>query len=196
MKRLAIVTGALLVLAAAPGGRAENVRRVIPENRPYIVEIGEPQPIDVGRLNREMTRNTDLREFILYFGYPDIAEVQEIRPEAPWEPYEVRVYYLRQDLQAAFGNAYFAPGIQAYGIVKYEGPLRAEDLTRLASAPRLCAAGGPKSDAMARVMSAADRAAQAAERAEADSAAAAKSAERAASTVERMEASFVNNLRK
>jgi len=99
----------------------DDVRRVTPPNRPYIVEIGDPQPIGPRALQKEEKINSDLRRYIDFYGWPDYAEIQEIEPNIPWDAYEVRCFYLRRDREIAFGRAYISPVVTDLGIIKYQG---------------------------------------------------------------------------
>ena len=190
MKSIAIVVAAGLVAVSVAGVSAEESQLAWPEHRPYITEVGKSQPIDQRRLQREMAINQDLRKHIDDYGYPEAAEIQEIVPDWPWAAYEVRLYYLRYDQELAYGQTLAAPSIE-YGLEKYSGPIRPEDRRRLASRVPL-----GDNDVYARVAAAAERAARAAERAEADSRSAAQAAERTESVIGKMEVDFHRQLRK
>src|SRR5512143_860144 len=95
--RLLSVLGLSSLACAAPA-MADGVRRVTPERRPYITEIGAPFEIDAAQLERESGRISDLAVYLAAYGQPDYAEVQAIRPQWPWEAYEVRAYYLDSDV--------------------------------------------------------------------------------------------------
>ncbi|HUI24730.1 MAG TPA: hypothetical protein VL403_01500 [Candidatus Kryptonia bacterium] len=120
-KRLAVATALSLVPSVAMAIAYDDVRRVTPANRPYIVEIGEPQPLGPRALQRETRHNTDLREYLDFYGWPDYAEIQEIEPNFPWDAYEVRLYYLKRDREIAFGGAFIAPQVSDLGLIKYQG---------------------------------------------------------------------------
>jgi len=183
---------AIVVLVAAAGlaQGAGELRRETPARRPYIVEIGDPRLLTRDQLQREMRINSDLRDYIGYYGYPEAAEIQEIVPDTPWDAYEVRLYYLRRGLEVAFGRAFVGPTVSDFGVLKHLGPITDADRERLAGRAVLGA------DAYARAASAAERAERAAERAAADSRAAARAAERAAAATERMEREFQEAVRK
>ncbi|GIW41621.1 MAG: hypothetical protein KatS3mg076_2198 [Candidatus Binatia bacterium] len=180
-----------VVLVVASSAEASELRRETPESRPYIVEIGEPEPIDEGRLAEEVQRNSDLRDYVRFYGYPDYAEVQEILPDPPWAPYEVRLHYLDRDETLAFGRVYVSPDITDFGLLKYRGALSDADRERLARSRRPF-----EGDALSRALAAAERAARAAEEAESRSLAAQRAADRAARAAESMEHEFLKELRK
>jgi hypothetical protein len=122
---LAVLWVLVPVVASAIG---PEVRRVTPPTRPYIVEIGDPLPIGQRGLQDERKVNTDLNLYLQQYGWPDYAERQEIAPDYPWYPYEVRLYYLDVDREIAFGRAHIAPTVKNLGAVKYLG--RMEPATR------------------------------------------------------------------
>jgi hypothetical protein len=186
-----------------------DVRREVPARRPYITEIGEPYAIDKARLKREAARIDALAESLAELGDPDYAEIQEIRPEWPWDSYEVRIYYLRPNLELDFGRARTLDA--AYpnlGIVKFQGGIpvskRVEIESRLAPAaepapppaqpaeavPAPPAVSEPRRPSLeelaARVEAAAERAAIAAEQAVERSQAAERAAERTTNVVDRL----------
>ncbi len=179
----AIVAIVMVAVVSGFARGAGELRRETPARRPYIVEIGDPRPLTKAQLEREMRLNSDLRDYIGYYGFPEV-------PDAPWDAYEVRLYYLRRRQEVAFGRAFVAPTVTDFGVLKYLGPITDADRERLA---RRAAIG---EDAYARAASAAERAERAAERAAADSRAAARAAERAAAAAERMEREFYEGVRK
>jgi len=121
---LVMFAAATVCTAAVPGGTRGDVRRETPPNRPYIVEVGEPSEITMPAVEREATRNiSDLRESLNVYGLPDYAETQEIEPEWPWQAYEVRLYYLRRNLEADFGHVYLSPAMANFGVLKSRGEI-------------------------------------------------------------------------
>lgn len=125
---------AIAVVAAAGGQqvRADEVRSA--PDRPDIIDVGSPILITRAMLAAEMRRNTDLRDWVRLYGAPDYAEVQEIQIEPPFAPYEVRLYYVRQNAYLAFGRVHVAPNVYDYGVRKYGGPINAGVLDRLLTA--------------------------------------------------------------
>ena len=85
-----------LALVVGNVGWAE-VRRERPEERPYIVEIGDPYAISLHAVRRQAGRISEMAEYLGQYGEPDYAEIQEVQPDWPWESYEVRLYYLRRE---------------------------------------------------------------------------------------------------
>ncbi len=213
MKRLVAIMWLALVPAAALAIGPE-VRRVTPPNRPYIIEIGQPKAIGSRALDQERKRDSDLRYYMEYYGWPDYAEVQEIEPDIPWEDYEVHIYYLDRNLEIAFGRAIVSPGVQDLGVLKYQGYMEPETRDRIvalvtpARSPEVqpvefrrpepeapmeakpVAAAAPVSDSIEaivlRMEAAAERASVAADQAAAASEAATRSADRAANIMEKM----------
>lgn len=194
-------------LAASTVAQAD-VRREVPARRPYILEVGEPYPISKAALRREAQRNEELRTALERLGEPDYAEIQELRPEWPWQPYEVRLYYLRWNLELDFGRAITIEG--AYpdlGVLKFQGGIpmskRVEIEARLAPPPEAPPPAEPLQEEpsaappaaehrptleelAARVEAAAERAAIAAEQAVERSQAAERAADRTVTVVDRL----------
>ncbi len=201
-----IIATACLTLISVALETAADVRRETPARRPYITEIGEPSPISRATLEREAARMEELRLFLDQYGYPDYAEVQEIRPEWPWDSYEVRLYYLRRNMEVDFGRALTLP--ESYpnlGLVKFSGGIPASKRLEIELAlnpPETVAAPSVSTerraetttqpqrpsleDLVARVEAAADRAAAAAEDAVRQSEAAERAANRTVEIVDRL----------
>ncbi len=128
----AIVAGAAL-LALGWGGRAQAQSHPA-VNRPEIREVGDPILISRRTLAREMTRNSDLRDWVRLYGVPDYAEVQELEIDEPFAPYEVRLYYIKGNSYLAFGRVHVAPTLYDYGVRKYIGHIDPSELDRLLTA--------------------------------------------------------------
>lgn len=103
-------------------------------NRPEIIEVGDPVLISRRTLAAEMTRNSDLRDWVRLYGTPEYAEVQEIEIEPPFAPYEVRLYYVRGNAYIAFGRVHVAPSLYDYGVRKFIGKIDPSELDRLLTA--------------------------------------------------------------
>ncbi len=117
-----LVIAVFLMLAPAVAlAIGPEVERVTPANRPYIVEVGGPRPLSSAGLGREVKLDSDLAEYLDHYGWPDYAELQEIEPNPPWASYEVRIYYLKRNVELAFGRAFIAPSVTNLGVVKYSG---------------------------------------------------------------------------
>lgn len=190
----------LLVLIIA-GQASGDVRRERPLRRPYIVEIGEPYRISRATIDAESAKIDELRIYLDHYGYPDYAEIQEIRPEWPWESYEVRLYYLRRNQEIDFGHVLSVESAAAdLGVLKFQGGIPASKRLQIETAlesappqPSAPSAAAPASPApsslstlVARVEAAAERAAQAAERAVEQSEAAERAANRTANVVDKL----------
>jgi hypothetical protein len=194
-KRLSLVV--IMVLASAGVGQASELRT--PSYRPYITEVGPPRTLSLEQFEHEVQANSDLRSWVKDYGYPDVAETQEVVPEYGWSDYEVRAYYFDRDQELAFGRIALFPQVvgqsmvDRYGLVKYQGRIQPENRKRVLAAARLCPSGGTSLD---RILAAADRATRAAEVAEKESMRALQAAERAEAVVSRMEAGFQKGLRK
>jgi len=102
--------------------------------RPGIVDLDEPVLIDRDALRREMRLNTDLSHYIDLYGWPDYAEIQEVELQEPFAPYEVRLYYLKQNHYLAYGRVFIAPSVSDFGMRKFEGPIPPAALNRLLTA--------------------------------------------------------------
>jgi hypothetical protein len=190
---------------------AADVRRERPDRRPYIVEIDHPYEISVERVAEEAKKLSDMAMYIEYYGYPEYAEIQEIRPSWPWDTYEVRLFYVRRNIEVDFGRVVFSPAAPNYGVLKYRGEIPPEKLRRIelilearktpppataetAAAPVVPVAAeepqerGLTEALVARIEAAAERASQAADRAVEHSDAANRAADRAVDLVDNMEA--------
>jgi hypothetical protein len=205
---LAVLAAVTLLTTTVPARAPGDVRRETTERRPYIVEIGEPYSITMRAVLHEAANINGLQEYIREYGYPDYAEVQEIAPEWPWESYEVRLYYLRRNLETDFGHVFLSSAMPNYGVLKYQGDIPAAkrheiDLVLQArqtppppaavaetppapSAPEEHDTGGLTEAVVARIEAAAERATRAADRAAEQSEAAARAADRTVNIVEKM----------
>jgi len=192
-----------------------DVRRERTVRRPYIVEVGEPYSITMATVRHEAVGMSELGEYLHEYGYPDFAEVQEIEPEWPWETYEVRLYYLRRNLETDFGHVMLSAAMPNLGVLKYVGDIAAEKrhqievilqarltppplpppVVEVAVAPATHAevaavekpsSGGLTEALVARIEAAAERAAQAADRAAEQSEAAVRAADLTVSIVEKI----------
>jgi len=206
-KYLAMMAALVLAPAAAMAIGPE-VERVTPANRPYIVEVGGPRPLSSRGLDREMKLDSDLEAYLRHYGWPDYAEVQEIEPNPPWAAYEVRVYYLKRNIELAFGRAFVSPSVSNLGVVKYQGLMdqaTRDRIVALATPPQTFAqerapveikpvaapvpAAAPDDEIEAlvrRVETAADRASAAADRAAEASQAATTAADRTTTILEKV----------
>jgi len=215
-KGLLIVAATIGFALTAPRRAPGDVRRETPDRRPYIVEIGEPYGITMRAVSREAAHITALREYLSEYGYPDYAEVQEIRPEWPWESYEVRLYYIRRNLETDFGHVFVSAAMPHFGVMKFLGDITPEKRHEIevilesretqpppAPAPAAVMApaepapapaveqheqssGGLNETLVARIEAAADRAAVAADRAAESSEAAKQAADRAVAIVDQL----------
>ena len=133
MRRGAVLVAgaALLGLGWAGSAWAEGRPAV---NRPEILEVGDPILISRSTLSAEMTRNSDLRDWVRLYGPPDYAEVQELEIDPPFAPYEVRLYYVKGNSYLAFGRVHVAPSLYDYGVRKYIGKIDPAELDRLLTA--------------------------------------------------------------
>lgn len=131
-RRFAAVSVLLAGVAAGSLVARAELRPAV--ERPEIIEIGDPVIVSHQAVDREMSRNVELRNYIDLYGWPDYAEIQEVQIQEPFAPYEVRLYYLRRDRYLAFGRVHVAPSVYDYGVRKYEGPIRPETLDRLLTA--------------------------------------------------------------
>jgi hypothetical protein len=190
---------AVALSAAASGTALGEVRRERLARRPYITEIGQPYALNAGALNQEIVRISDLRTYVSRYGYPDYAEIQQIAPDWPWKPYEVRLYYLDRDVEAVFGGVNLSPATPNFGVMKFHDnmtPQKRHEVelvlqSGIGPAARPPSAASAPADRMAvlaaRVEAAAERAVQAADRAVMESEAAARAADRTVATVQKME---------
>jgi hypothetical protein len=112
--------------------QADELRPAV--DRPEILEVGDPLLITRRLLRLEMRRNVELRDWVQLYGAPDYSEVQEIQIDPPWAPYEVRLYYLKQNAYLAFGRVNVAPNVYDYGVRKYFGRINPAVIDRLLTA--------------------------------------------------------------
>ncbi len=203
---------AALLISTAPANAVGTVRREKTARRPYIIEVGEPYAISMESLKAEAQNLSELRDYLKDYGYPDYAEIQEIEPQWPWDVTEVRVYYLRRNLEADFGHVILSGAIPNLGVTAFIGEIPPEKAHQIevilqarqaptapapvvaAPAPAMAPAPQPSSGLfsealVARIEAAAERAAQAADRAVAESDAAINAADRTENIVTRLEQS-------
>ena len=133
MRRGAVLVAGAALLALGWVGSAEAQGRPA-VNRPEILEVGDPILISRRTLAAEMTRNSDLRDWVRLYGVPDYAEVQELEIDPPFAPYEVRLYYVKGNAYLAFGRVHVAPSLYDYGVRKYIGKIDPAELDRLLTA--------------------------------------------------------------
>lgn len=187
-----------MVLLSATGAKAEQLRT--PDYRPYITEVGPPRTINRVRLDKEMQLNSDLASWIRDYGYPDVAEVQDVVPQYGWSDYEIRIFYIDRNQELAFGRVSFFPFIRDrsfvdnYGLIKFQGPLQSENRGRVLASARIGC--GNEDNSLDRILAAAERSERAATMAEKAALRAMQSAERAEAAVNRMEVGFTQSLRK
>jgi hypothetical protein len=211
-RRSAVLTATLLLTLAGAGAAFGDVRRETTERRPYIVEIGDPYAISPATLRREAQAISALREHLELYGYPDYAEIQEILPDWPWTAYEVRLFYMRRNLEADYGHVNMSSAAQNFGLLKFVGDIPAdkrhqieETLQSQSTAPAGAAVamaappsagaqrtgaprrGGISEALVARIEAAAERAEQAADRAVQESDAAVRAADHTVNIVDKME---------
>lgn len=197
---------ALLLATFSINTAGAEVRRERPTRRPYIIEIGEPYSITNTTLRAEASKNSELRDYLNLHGRPDFAEIQEVAPDWPWETYEVRVYYLRRNVQADFGTVPFSPAAPSFGVMKFQGGIPASKRHEIELAlqpeegkPAVSMAtdepvvtSPPAAEPtsieaiVARMEAAAERAAQAADKAAEQSAAAERAAMRTVAVVDKL----------
>ncbi len=133
MRRIIALSAIVFGLAAVGDAQAQLARQATDE-RPNIIDVGDPVLISRETLSDEMSLNTDLRDWIRLYGPPDYAEMQEIEIDTPFAPYEVRLYYLKGNVSLAFGRVHIAPSLYDYGVRKFIGRIRQQDLDRLLTA--------------------------------------------------------------
>ena len=207
-KGLLVLTTVVLLSVLHSGAAFGDVRRERTARRPYIVEIGQPYAINAHRLQYEIDHISQLNEYVAKYGYPDYAEIQETSPEWPWEAYETRLYYLQRNLETDFSPVLLSPAAPNFGVLKFRGDITPEKRHEIelilqarekpavpppvAAAPPAVAAQPPTDHGLtealvARIEAAAERAAQAADRATAESEAAIRAADRTTNIVETLE---------
>jgi len=120
--RLLIGSAVLASMLTAQGVHGD-VRRTTTQRRPYIVELGEPYSIGLNTLDEEARKNSDMRAYLNRYGWPDYAEIQEVMPEWPWESYEVRMFYLRRNLEVDFSHVVVSRALTDYGLLRYQGSI-------------------------------------------------------------------------
>jgi hypothetical protein len=194
-----VVVAAAVFASALPANAVGNVRREVPSRRPYIVEVGEPYAISPPTLEAKANNLSELRDYLRDYGDPDYAEIQEIEPQWPWDPQEVRVYYLRRNLEVDFGHVILSDAMPNLGVLVFLGqipPDKAHQIEVILQARQTPAAPmfaapppgtGGLNEAVARLEAAAERAAQAADRAVSESDAAVSAADRTESIVNQLE---------
>jgi len=126
-RRLVLIFGAAVIgLTGVSSGARADVRRERTERRPYVVEIGDPYAISRPTLELQARYMSAMHAYLNEYGYPDYAEVQEIAPEWPWDSYEVRLYYLRRNLELDFGHVFVSGALLNLGAEKFRGDIEEE----------------------------------------------------------------------
>ena len=163
------------------------------------IGIGHADPpsgaLDRAGLEAEAAHNNSLRYFLKHNGMPDAAEVRPIFDEAPWDNYEVAVYYFGEHKGYGFARARILsqPTIQTHRFVHTLSDADIQSIQAHLPALKTAAAAAPVKtaadtaptptcghSAVARAECAADQAERAAQRVEV----AAERAERAADRTE------------
>ncbi len=202
-KAFPMVLTAVLALAGTALAASElDVRRESTKRRPDIVEIGQPYSISMTTVQNEAGRIHQMRTYLEEYGYPDYAEIQEIEPRWPWESYEVRLYYMRRNLELDFGHVFLSEAEPGFGVLKFQSYIGSEKRHEIevvlasresipppqpvAEADGEADAGGLSEALVARIEAAAERASQAADRAAEASEAAKRAADRTVQLVDQM----------
>jgi hypothetical protein len=130
-KRVVYVAGGLLWAAlAATSGAQEPVRAVHPcdvpdPERPYVCDIGPPQPLSMRSFREILASDGAVRAVVRRIGMPYAVEMQRVRVEDPWYSWEVRAYYPEYNRMYAFSRAYIL-GVPEVSLLRYEGPIPPE----------------------------------------------------------------------
>lgn len=211
-KRLFVLATTLFLGGMMLGPAHGDVRRERSERHPSVTDIGEPYSITMATLGREAEKISDLRDYLIRNGYPDYAEVQEVAPQWPWESYEVRLYYMRWDVEVDFGHVLFSDAVADLGVEKFLGVITPEKRHEIdvilqarqappaieapvppaapVIAPEPAAANAPDSSLealVARLEAASERASRAADLAVEQSEAAVRAADRTVNMVDKLE---------
>jgi hypothetical protein len=201
---IGLLVAAVVLAGVAPAHAvSSSTRRETTARRPYIVEVGEPYAIGMERLQEEAGRLSELRDYMKDYGCPDYAEIQEIEPQWPWESSEVRVYYLRRNLEVDFAHVIISEAAPNLGVMVFVGdipPAKAQQIevalqshqapSLAQPGPAVATSGGVLSEALvARIEASAERAARAADEAVAESEAAVRAADKTDSIVSKIASS-------
>jgi hypothetical protein len=171
------IVGAALACVLATAAWADEVPpldrpcQVVDPERPYVCDIGPPQPLSMRSFKEVLARDGAVRALVRRIGMPYAVEMQRVRVEDPWYTWELRAYYPTYDRMYAFGRA-FILGVPEVSLMRYEGPIppdRWRTATTTVSAPRgdAEAAALRAEQAAAEAEALADRADRYADRAEA-----------------------------
>jgi len=194
---------------------AQKMRRTVEMFGATIVAVGIVTVLGLGsasaeilspeELRIEMNGNKELSSHIKHRGYPDLAQRWTLDSRWPWESYIVRLFYLGQRTEIAFGRA-FVLETHRLGLMRYRRPMSdemaAEVRRYLASAPKLTDEdllgdpGQSKGDPADRAEAAARRAEVAADMTELGAVAAEQAAQRLEAAATEAEASFKKQLQK
>jgi hypothetical protein len=187
--------------ASSRAATTDDARRPPTERRPYIIEVGEPTSLTMSGVRNEAGKISQLRTYLGEYGYPDYAEVQEVEPVWPWESYEVRLYYMRRDIEVAFAHVFLSPAEPGFGVIRFQGLITPEKrheievilasrevpLQPVITTPETQEESAGITEALvARIEAAAERAAQAADRAVESSEAAKRAADRTVEIVDQL----------
>jgi hypothetical protein len=120
------VVVAITVTTTLTGTAYGDVRREPDTRRQGVIEIGEPSPISIPALQREAAAISQLQEYLDQYGYPEYAETQAIGPQWPWESHEVRLFYLRRDVETIFGHVFLSEAAPNFGVLKFQDNIAPE----------------------------------------------------------------------
>jgi len=127
-KSLTYVCAGLLWGALATGSGAQEPIRPghpcdIPDpERPYVCDIGPPQPLSLRSFREILTNDAAVRAVVRRIGMPYAVEMQRVRVEDPWYTWEIRTYYPDYNRMYAFSRA-FILGVPEVSLLRYEGPI-------------------------------------------------------------------------
>ena len=135
------------------------------DQRPYICDIGQAEPLSMASFVQLVQDDSAIRAMVARIGMPDAAELQRVLVNDPWLSYEIRTYYRDYDRMYVFGRA-FILGNPQISLLRHEGPIPASWLA--SRAPIDADAEALRAEeAAARAEAVADRAERLADRAEA-----------------------------
>lgn len=129
-KILYVVAGLLWATVTSTSEAQEPVRVAHPcdvpdPERPYVCDIGPPQPLSMRSFNEIVTNDGAVRAVVRRIGMPYAVEMQRVRVEDPWYSWEVRAYYPQYNRMYAFSRA-FILGVPEVSMLRYEGPIPAD----------------------------------------------------------------------
>ena len=94
------------------------------------------EALDMTALKAQAKKNKALSRYLKMNGYPEVAEVKPVIDQAPWDNYEVTLYYLARHKEISFARARVL-GQPEVHIMRYERTMTDADVRGISQRPPL-----------------------------------------------------------